>query len=50
MLPKEVAVCPTSPKSICPANNRGAWMTHGNGTIVWLTDRFHPLNAMLRRT
>ncbi len=50
MLPNAEAVCTTSPKVIWLVNSRGAWITHGSGTIDWLTDRFQPVNPMLRFT
>jgi hypothetical protein len=36
MLPNAVAVCVTSPNLICPANSRGAWISHGGRMMIWL--------------
>ena len=40
----------TSPRSIAPENNRGAWMTSGSGLMIWLIVRFQPVSAMVRFT
>ena len=40
----------TSPSVIWSANSRGAWITNGSGSMIWLIVRFQPNNVMLRRT
>ena len=33
---------------ICPANSRGAWISHGGRMMIWLIEKFQPKKRMMR--